>query len=78
MDRKLIARINELAHKSKETGLTEEEKLEQAELRKQYLTAFRKNLRASVENIELEYPDGRVVSLKEQHEKKYGKTENEE
>ena len=30
---KMIARINELAHKSKKEGLTEEEAMEQTELR---------------------------------------------
>ena len=77
MDKKLIDRINELAHKSKAEGLTEEEKKEQAELRKQYLETFRKNLRASLENIELEYPDGKVVSLKERHDERFMKSENE-
>lgn len=33
---KMIARINELAHKSKKEGLTEEEAMEQTELRGVY------------------------------------------
>ena len=37
MDPKLLERINELARKSKETPLTEEELAEQAELRAQYI-----------------------------------------
>lgn len=49
----MIDRINELAHKKKAEGLTEEEAAEQAELRKQYLEAFRKNFRAQLENIEI-------------------------
>ena len=41
-----IARINELYHKSKAEGLTEEEKKEQAELRQSYIQAIRGNIRA--------------------------------
>ena len=37
MDPKKIARINELARKKKESGLTAEETAEQAELRREYL-----------------------------------------
>ncbi|MDR2833120.1 MAG: DUF896 domain-containing protein [Streptococcaceae bacterium] len=48
-----IARINELAKKKKEEGLNEEEVKEQAELRQAYVNAFRTNLRAQLENIEI-------------------------
>ena len=37
MTKEKIARINELAHKSKTTGLTEAEKAEQQALRKEYI-----------------------------------------
>ena len=37
---KMIARINELARKSKAEGLTEEEALEQTELRGKYIANF--------------------------------------
>ena len=43
---KLLKRINELAKKSREQGLSEEEKAEQAALRKEYLEEFRRTLRA--------------------------------
>ena len=36
LDQKKIDRINELAHKAKAEGLTEEEKAEQTELRNEY------------------------------------------
>ena len=36
----LIKRINELYAKSKNEGLSEEEKTEQAELRKKYIESF--------------------------------------
>lgn len=49
----LTKRINELARKSKEEGLTEEEKLEQMALREKWLEKFRANLRAQLDNIEI-------------------------
>ena len=52
MDKKKIERINELAHKKKEVGLTEAELLEQAELRKEYLESIRANFRQTLESIE--------------------------
>lgn len=49
-----IARINELYHKSQTPeGLTEEEKEEQATLRKEYLAAIRANMKSMLENIEV-------------------------
>lgn len=50
MDQSKIDRINELSRKSKSVGLTEEEKLEQAELRKEYVAAFKASLVSQLEN----------------------------
>ena len=47
-----IDRINELAHKAKSEGLTEEEKLEQGLLREEYIDSFRANLKAQLDRIE--------------------------
>lgn len=47
----LIKRINELARKSREEGLTEEEKAEQAELRKRYIGAFRQGMTNTLSNV---------------------------
>ncbi|MDF2473283.1 MAG: hypothetical protein K0R21_1065 [Anaerocolumna sp.] len=63
MDNLNIDRINELYKKSKEVGLTEEEKTEQAELRSAYVMAIRKNLRGTLNNISLLNPDGSVTEL---------------
>lgn len=52
MDKKKIERINELAHKKKTVGLTEEETKEQAELRQEYLQAIRANFRQTLDSIE--------------------------
>jgi len=52
MDQKKIQRINELAHKKKTVGLTEEETAEQAALRQEYLEGIRANFRQTLESIE--------------------------
>lgn len=67
---KEIARINELYHKSKKEGLTPEEKEEQAHLRGAYIAAVRKNLRANLENMDIQYPDGTVEQVKDRLKKK--------
>ena len=53
MEEKKILRINELAKKAKEQGLTEAEAKEQKELREEYLAAIRKNFRAKLDSIEI-------------------------
>jgi len=47
-----IKRINELARKSKTVGLTDEEKVEQAALRREYIDSFKRNLKAQLDSIE--------------------------
>lgn len=56
-----IDRINELYHKSKKEGLTEEEKQEQERLRKEYIAAVRANLRGTLEQVSFVNPDGSVT-----------------
>ena len=63
MTKEKIARINELAHKSKTTGLTEAEKAEQQELRKEYLADVKANLLAQLEHTSIKEPDGTVHKL---------------
>lgn len=65
-----IKRINELYHKSKNEGLNEEEKAEQAKLRAEYVASVRANLRAQLDNVEVERPDGTVEMLKDVAKKK--------
>ncbi|MCT4607251.1 MAG: DUF896 domain-containing protein [Marinisporobacter sp.] len=48
-----LNRINFLAKKSKNEGLSQEEKIEQKKLREEYLKNFRNNFRKQLENIEL-------------------------
>ncbi len=63
MDEKKIQRINELYHKSKKQGLTEEEKKEQKELREEYLFSIKNNLRNMLNNIDIQEADGTITSL---------------
>ncbi|MBQ0001343.1 MAG: DUF896 domain-containing protein [Clostridiales bacterium] len=67
MEESRIARINELAHKSKTVGLTEAEKAEQAQLRKEFIAAFRMNLRSQLDNIDVEEADGTIINLGERY-----------
>jgi 5-formyltetrahydrofolate cyclo-ligase len=66
-----IARINALYHKSQKEGLTEAEKEEQAKLRKEYIASVRGNLKAQLDNITIENPDGSKVNLGEKYGKKH-------
>lgn len=59
-----IARINELYHKSKKEGLSEEEKAEQAVLRQEYVASVRNNLKSQLNGISIERPDGSIEKLK--------------
>ena len=67
-----IQRINELSRKSKAEGLTEEEKKEQAVLRREFVESFRSNLKAQLDNSDIQEKDGTIVNLGE----KYGKKAN--
>lgn len=66
----MIKRINELYHKSKKEGLTPEEREEQAALRQQYLSNFRKNFRSQLGSIDIQEKDGTIVNLAEKYDKK--------
>ncbi|MTI65943.1 MAG: DUF896 domain-containing protein [Firmicutes bacterium] len=53
LSKEKLSRINELAKKSKNEGLTKEEKKEQKKLREEYLKAFRKNFKRQLDSIEI-------------------------
>ncbi len=61
---KTIARINELAKKSREGGLSEEEKAEQTKLRQEYVSSFRASLRSQLDNCYIVRPDGTREAVK--------------
>ena len=48
---KLLIRINELAKKSREQGLTDDEKAEQAKLRAEYIKKFRQGMENTLSNV---------------------------
>ena len=60
MTQEKIARINELARKSKTTGLTEAEKAEQQALRQEYVADVKASLRAQLANTSIQEPDGTI------------------
>ena len=60
-----IARLNELARKSKTIGLTEAEKQEQQALRAEYIADFRKNLKSQLDNTVVINPDGTSYRLRQ-------------
>ncbi|MFC2476489.1 MAG: DUF896 domain-containing protein [Catonella sp.] len=59
-----IKRINELYHKSKAEGLTDEEKAEQKKLREDYVAAIKGNIRSQLENIKVVDENGNEIPLK--------------
>ena len=64
MDQEKIDRINVLYHKAKKEGLTAKELAEQKDLRQEYLQAIRRNLRASLDKVKIQNPDGSIRDLK--------------
>ena len=53
MEKEKIDRISALSRKSRSEGLTEAEKAEQKSLREEYLASVRKNLKATLDEIEV-------------------------
>ena len=46
-----IARINALAHKAKAEGLTDDEREEQAQLRRDYIDSVKANLKSQLDSL---------------------------
>lgn len=65
MDEKKIARINELYKKSKTEGLTDAEKVEQQNLRQEYVFSMKNNLRNLLNNIDIKEADGAITRLED-------------
>lgn len=59
---KKLQRINELAKRSKEKGLTKKEKEEQQTLRQEYLDGFRKSFKNQIEHVTVLDPEGKDVT----------------
>jgi len=63
LSKEKLARINELAKKSKSSdGLTGEEKVEQANLREEYLEKFRGGMRHHIEGMKVVDEEGTDVT----------------
>lgn len=62
LSEKKIKRINELANKSKITGLSIEEAKEQTQLRKEYLETFRSSMRETIESVKVIDAEGNDVT----------------
>lgn len=74
MEQSKIDRINELARKSRTPeGLTEEEKKEQAALRREYIDAYKQSLVSQLENTYYIDKNGRKKKVER---RKDGKTDN--
>jgi uncharacterized protein YnzC (UPF0291/DUF896 family) len=62
LSKEKLARINELAKKSREKGLTKEEAKEQSRLRGEYLQSFRASMRQTIENVRVFDTTGEEVT----------------
>lgn len=72
MDQKKIDRINELYHKSKAEGLTNEERKEQQLLRKEFIASISQNLTSQLDQISIKEPDGSITELSKIRKKRGG------
>ena len=70
MEKEKIARINELARKSKVTPLTEEELAERAALRTEYIREFRASMTGILDNTVIVRPDGTREQVKDKNTKR--------
>ena len=72
MDGQKIKRINELYHKSRAVGLTDEEEKEQQLLRQEYIASVREILRGQLNNISIQEKDGSITDLGKKYGQKKG------
>lgn len=75
MDKKMLNRINELAKKKREQGLTLEEQSEQKELYKIYLGEIRAQFDNTLDNVSIKESDGEIVPFKQAYSKKSNLTD---
>ncbi len=70
MEQEMLKRINELAKKKREQGLTPEEQAEQKKLYKIYLGEIRSQFNATLDNVSVKDKDGSVMPFKSAYKKK--------
>ena len=69
MTEEKIAKINELYKKSKNEGLTEEEKELQQQLRKEFVMSVKASLGSQLENISIVEKDGSITKVTKKQNK---------
>lgn len=69
MDKEMLSRINELAKKKREQGLSVGEQAEQKRLYAVYLKEIRSQFNSTLDNVSVKEKDGRVVPFKEAYTK---------
>lgn len=62
LSKEKLARINELARKAKQTGLTAMEAKEQTKLRAEYLQTFRSSMLNTLKSVTVIDPEGNDVT----------------
>lgn len=68
MEHEKVERISELTRLSRVRELTDEEQREREALRKEYLEGFRQNMKAVLESVRLQRPDGTLEPLKKKED----------
>ena len=69
MNKEKIDRINFLARKQKAEGLTDQEKQEQFELRREYIESYKRSLVSQLENTYIVEKDGTKRKLTQKNNK---------
>ena len=70
MEQKKMDRISELYRKSQSVGLTEEEKTEQAVLRREYIDSFKRSLTGQLDNMYIVDEKGNKTKVERKGKKK--------
>ena len=70
MEQKKMDRISELYRKSQSEGLTEEEKAEQAVLRREYIDSFKRSLTGQLDNMYIVDEKGNKTKVERKGKKK--------
>lgn len=71
MEQKKLDRINELAHKQKNDGLTPEEKEEQAVLRREYIDSYKRSLVSQLESTYILDENGNKRKVTKKDDRKH-------
>ncbi|CAG9621846.1 DUF896 domain-containing protein [Sutcliffiella rhizosphaerae] len=70
LSKEKIARINALSKKAKASGLTNEEAMEQKQLREEYIKTFRASMEDTLQGVTIVDPEGNDVTPEKLKERK--------